>query len=270
VDKETSPTLPVLDYLPVSLPNAVTRAMASTLSTQPAAAAPKMILPPVMTLEGHDNKIRSICYSPDGKQVVSGGMDKTTRRWDLQAGKEIEDVRGVCEWGVYAVAAPRDGRWIITAGGDDERGELKACEVETGMVKTYQGHSRIINCIDISKDSMLLASGSNDSTARIWSLDTGKLVAGPFKSAHWVGAIRFSQDSKKLAINSVVCSCLEVWDVQSQKLDRRVGHSTRPQTRYECGARIITLWCGSTARSYDVIHAHLLLRVARSARCAFQ
>jgi WD40 repeat protein len=93
----------------------------------------------------------------------------------------------------------------------------------TGMVKKFEGHSRVINCIDISEDSMLLASGSRDRTAMIWSLDTGKLVAGPLKSADWVGAIRFSQDSKKLAINSFVGSCLEVWDVQTQKLDRRVG-----------------------------------------------
>ncbi|KAJ8588280.1 WD40 repeat-like protein, partial [Rhizopogon salebrosus TDB-379] len=134
-----------------------------------------------MTLEGHDKQINSICYSPDGKQMISGGWDKTTRRWDLQAGKEIGDMRDVCEWGVCAVTVSRDGRWITTAGAHDKRGELKACEVETGMVKTFQGHSRVVNCIDISKDSMLLASGSSDSTARIWSLDTSKLVAGPFK-----------------------------------------------------------------------------------------
>ncbi|KAJ8586596.1 tricorn protease domain 2-containing protein, partial [Rhizopogon salebrosus TDB-379] len=91
------------------------------------------------------------------------------------------------------------------------------------MVKTYQGHTRAINCIDISEDSMLLASGSTDGTVRIWSLDTGKLMASPCKSADWVGAIRFSQDSKKLAVNSAVGSWLEVWDVQTQKLDRRVA-----------------------------------------------
>ncbi|KAJ8586605.1 WD40 repeat-like protein, partial [Rhizopogon salebrosus TDB-379] len=183
--------------------------MASTLSTQPAAAAPKMILPPVMTLEGHNGPITSISYSSDGEQMVSGGWDKTSRRWDLQAGMEIEDVRDVCEWAVHAVAVSRDGRWVITACGYDQRGELKACEVETGMVKTFQGHSHAIYCIDISENSMLLANGSDDRTVRIWSLDTGKLVAGPFKSADSVGAIRFSRDSKKLAIHSHVASCLE-------------------------------------------------------------
>jgi WD40 repeat protein len=219
----------------------MTQAMASTPSTRHA-AAPKMILPTVMTLEGHDSNItssiNSIYYSPDGKQMVSGGWDQTTRRWDLQAGKEIGDVRDVCEWIVHAVAISRDSRWVVTAGGDDKRGELKACEVETGRVKIFQGHSRTINCIDISQDSMLLASGSDDRTARIWSLDTGKLVAGPFECAASVGAIRFSRDSKKLAINSYGSSSLELWDVQTQKLDRRVGKLSRPGPAYVAEAPV--------------------------------
>jgi len=39
-----------------------------------------------------------------------------------------------------------------------------------------------------------------------------------------VSAVRFSQDSKKLAVKSGVHGrCLEVWDIQEQKLDREVG-----------------------------------------------
>lgn len=58
---------------------------------------------------------------------------------------------------------------------------------------------------------------------RIWSLDTGELVAGPFQCLDWVGVVRFSSDSKKLAVKSWAGKRLEVWDVQSQKLDVRVG-----------------------------------------------
>ncbi|KIK34651.1 hypothetical protein CY34DRAFT_37578, partial [Suillus luteus UH-Slu-Lm8-n1] len=53
--------------------------------------------------------------------------------------------------------------------------------------------------MDISEDNTLLASGSWNSTTRIWNLETGKLVAGPFESDNWVGAVRLSTDSKKLA-----------------------------------------------------------------------
>ncbi|KAJ8591392.1 kinase-like protein [Rhizopogon salebrosus TDB-379] len=176
-----------------------------------------------MTLGGHRDRILSISYFPGGKQMFSGSMDETTRRWDLQAGVEVQEAIIVHEQAVCAVEASRDGRWVVTAGGDANHAELKACGVEIGIVKTFQGHLREINCIDISADGALLASGSADFTVRIWRLDTGKLMAGPFRSHEWVGAVRFSQDSKRFAVNSDVGRSLEVWDIQAQKLNVRVG-----------------------------------------------
>lgn len=212
--------------------------MASS-STHPVKATNEPILPPVMTLQGHKpsryeqytgvtHHVSSISYFPDGQEMISGSWDKTARKWDLQVGKEIVRVRGVCEGGVHAVEVSRDGRWVVTAGGNNNNlrqfGELRACEVETGIIKTLEGHSREITCIDISADSTLLASGSYDSI-RIWSLDTGKLVSGPFASEDGVGAVRFSQDSKKLAVKSTFGKRLDIWDVYTQKLDARVGKS---------------------------------------------
>jgi WD40 repeat protein len=171
-------------------------------STSTKAASTKSILTPSITLKGHGDWIESISHFPDGQRMISGFEDKTARQWDVKAGKEIEEARGVCEGKVNAVAVSRDGRWVVTAGeaSDWYRTELKACEVETGIVKKFEGHSRWINCIDIAMDNTLLASGSADQTARIWNLDTRKLVAGPFKSEDMVGAVRFSPDSKKLAV----------------------------------------------------------------------
>jgi WD40 repeat protein len=65
-------------------------------------------------------------------------------------------------------------------------------------------------------------------------MDTGKLVAGPFESDDEVGAVRFSPDSKKLAVESNANrKWLEVWDVQTQKLDARVRKKV---SRYVTGA----------------------------------
>jgi WD40 repeat protein len=206
----------------------------------PSAVAGKLI--EVMTLEGCETYVNylpdggrlgnmygvPISYFPDGKQMISGFNDKTVRLWDLETGKEVEKARVVREQEVRAVAVSRDGRWVITAGGDmlpNCPGMLKACEVDTGIVKTFDGHSRHITCIDISLDSKQLASGSLDGTARIWSLDTGKLVAGPFKNVGRIDAVRFSQNLKKLAVRLYTGKSLQVWDIQAQKLDRRIGES---------------------------------------------
>ncbi|KAG1760178.1 WD40-repeat-containing domain protein [Suillus occidentalis] len=208
------PIVESLLALPTLLPDA---AMASA-STK--TAATKSILKPTMTLKDHGETIYSISYFPDGQRMISGSEDKTARLWDLEAGKEIEEARSDCEGRVFAVAVSRNGRWVATGG---YSGELKVCEVETGIVKTFKGHSRTITCIDISADNTQLASGSWDETARIWNMDTGKLVAGPFKSIGGMGAVRFSPDSKKLAVKLNWGTCLEIWDIQSQKLDARIG-----------------------------------------------
>ncbi|KAG2335289.1 WD40 repeat-like protein, partial [Suillus weaverae] len=148
-----------------------------------------------MTLEGHEPYIISITdgddkefkgiscisYFPHGKQMISGSGDKTIRRWDLREGKEIKEAR------------------------------------ETGIVRTFH-EGNWITCIDISADSTLLAGGSIDGI-RIWNLDTGELVAGPFKiSDIYVNALQFSADSRKLAVLSG-WKFLQVWDIQTvQKL----------------------------------------------------
>ncbi|KAG2336883.1 WD40 repeat-like protein, partial [Suillus weaverae] len=196
--------------------------MASS-SKRPSIAAKKSILTPVMTLQGHEpyfwsgnherKAVLRISYFPDGKQMISRSDDNTIRRWDLREGKEIKEAREVCENCTRAVGVSRDGRWVVTGGG-----KLKVSEVETGMVRTFhEGNG--ITCIDISMDSMLLAGASIFGSAWIWNLDTGKLVAGPFKCTrdHPVNALRFSADSRKLAVLSD-WKCLQVWVVQAQKL----------------------------------------------------
>ncbi|KAG2156407.1 hypothetical protein DEU56DRAFT_975973 [Suillus clintonianus] len=189
-------------------------------------------LTPVMTLEGHGGSIPCICYCPDGKQLISGSWDKTTRRWDLQVGKEIEEARDVYEHEVSAVAVSNDARWVVTVvsrhGGPGNTLSwglnVKVRDVETGT-KHFERFSRSgkVSCIDISTDNTLLANGMWDGSVQIRSLDTGKLVAGPLRCDDYVGAIRFSPDSKKLAAMSHVGKCLEVWDVETQTSGAKVG-----------------------------------------------
>ncbi|KIK41652.1 hypothetical protein CY34DRAFT_805812 [Suillus luteus UH-Slu-Lm8-n1] len=203
--------------------------MASTL-TLPIATADESILTPVMTLEGHEpwkysspdgeqherKYVSCISYFPDGKQIISGSGDKTIRRWDLLKGKEIQEAREVYKNHVEVVRVSRDGRWVAT----DGQNGIKVSEFETGIMRTFHDADWIY-CIDISADNTLLASGAC-AGVRVWNLDTGELVAGPFDIGQRIPReLRFSEDSRKLAVTSYHLKDhhLEVWDVQTQKLD---------------------------------------------------
>ena len=43
----------------------------------------------VRKLEGHTDRIESIAFSPDGKRLVSGGLDTTARVWDIATGDTV-------------------------------------------------------------------------------------------------------------------------------------------------------------------------------------
>ncbi|OAX39096.1 WD40 repeat-like protein [Rhizopogon vinicolor AM-OR11-026] len=190
-----------------------------------------------MILRGHTEGITNMSYFQDGKRFVSASSwDRTIRRWDMQSGEEIKEEQevGMDDDGGQAAVVSRDGRWIITSSEDDNNDDddndggcdnLKAYEVETGIVRRFEDYGSESR-IDISPDNMLVAGARSESEiVQIWSLNTGKLVAGPFRGPDEVGVVRFSQDSKKLAMKSSMGRYLEVWDILTHKLDARVGKS---------------------------------------------
>ena len=48
----------------------------------------------VRTLKGHRGPVTSVAYSPDGKWIVTGGLDRTVRLWDSETGRASGVVRG--------------------------------------------------------------------------------------------------------------------------------------------------------------------------------
>ncbi|KAI6248790.1 Striatin Pro11 [Erysiphe necator] len=69
----------------------------------------------------HPAAIAALALSPDGKELVSAGHDASLRFWSLEKRvciQEITSHRLMRGEGVCSVSWSRDGRWVVSAGGD--------------------------------------------------------------------------------------------------------------------------------------------------------
>ncbi|AFZ13498.1 WD40 repeat-containing protein [Crinalium epipsammum PCC 9333] len=68
-------------------------------------------------LEGHDNYVISVSFSPDGKTLASSSADCTIKLWDVETGKEIRTLTGH-EDSVSSVSFSPDGKTLASGSSD--------------------------------------------------------------------------------------------------------------------------------------------------------
>lgn len=178
-------------------------------------------------LERHKDWVWGVALSPDEWRLMtcSGGPDHTARVWDFVTGKEIRrrDFIG----GTYDALWLPDGRRAVVAGAD---GVITLWDVrDDAVLAKLQGHAKGVRCLDLSRDARLLASGSEDGTARIWDLARGaetlKLdVAIAPDGSEPVYTVAFGPDGRQL-LTGDGDGAIRLWDLAAGREDAKIeGH----------------------------------------------
>lgn len=227
-----------------------------TLPAQYTAAAPNDLGPQlVLDTGGHMATINSIVFTPDGRQLVSGSIDKTIRVWDLATGKTVRILRGEIAPGdpgkIYGVALSPDGKWLAAAGSMPVPGKdghyIRLYDFASGrLVARLEGHEEEVYAVAFSHDGRYLISGSADKTAIIWDLGILSRVTNeaapsgaPVTLRPWhrlrghrdyVFGVAFTPDGKR-AVTSSDDHDLRLWRVESgEQIARMTGHNNKVES----------------------------------------
>ncbi|KAG2055117.1 WD40 repeat-like protein [Suillus hirtellus] len=129
---------------------------------------------PLRAFEDHKDRVAAVTvfkpqYSSD-ERMVTGSYDGMLRLWDLKTSVMLKKMEGHSSR-VWALAVSGDGKWIASG---DESGELIVWHANTGKLKQTinKTHDGWILSLDFSLASRMLASGSSDTTTKLWDTST--------------------------------------------------------------------------------------------------
>jgi WD40 repeat protein len=175
-------------------------------------------------IHAHQGIITGLFFSPDGKMIVSSGLDGGIQLWNrdgtrakvLQAAQKLSltQKNNVNDgWGdknstssrlainrnpiaTSSMALSPDGKMIVSSHWNNE---LKLWDVSNGqMLQTFTGHSSMIASTNFSSDGKMIVSASQDGIIKLWSLNGKELKQ--IQSKADIGQVIFSSDGKNLII----------------------------------------------------------------------
>ncbi|CAG8530576.1 1805_t:CDS:10 [Acaulospora morrowiae] len=148
------------------------------------------------TCSGHANWVLYISWSPDGKLLTSGSMDKTIRLWDPETGKSIGDpLKGHSQWITCLTWEPLHlNSKCNRMASSSKDGTVRIWDTTLRrVVMTMTHHTAAVTCIKWGGNGLLYSS-SRDKTIKVWDASQGKLIRTLEGHGHWVNTMALSTD----------------------------------------------------------------------------
>ncbi|KAK4187511.1 hypothetical protein QBC35DRAFT_231475 [Podospora australis] len=122
----------------------------------------------IRTLRGHTRGIRALQF--DDSKLISGSLDNTIKIWNWHTGECIRTLQGHTD-GVVSVHF--EGQ-LLASGSIDK--SVKIFDFNSKEAYCLKGHGDWVNCTRLDTTSRTVMSASDDTTVKLWDLDTRQVI----------------------------------------------------------------------------------------------
>ena len=144
--------------------------------------------------EGHQNAVRDIVFSKDGKQIASADEDNSARLWTPSAIRVIVAHEGKANDAAFV----GNGSQMISVG-EDKLAKLWTLDGQS--VRTFEGSTDVLTSVAVKRDGTQLAAGGVDKHLYLWTVSDGKLAQN-IETEAAINDVTYSFDQLKVGIVS--------------------------------------------------------------------
>ena len=167
----------------------------------------------VAELEGHQNTVRSVLFSPNGIILASGSDDGTVRLWNASDGTLLQTLDGH-QGGITNLAFDATGEILASASYDFT---ARVWQTDNGiLLRTLDGHSDWVRGVALHPDGQVVATASEDGTVKVWQDETERYSLSDFSGR--IESVAFSPDGNILATGSYFDKETSLWQAKDGTL----------------------------------------------------
>jgi WD40 repeat protein/tRNA A-37 threonylcarbamoyl transferase component Bud32 len=214
-----------------------------------------------VTLQGSDEGVNGVAFSPNGRNLASANADGTIRLFDVETGEPGLTLRGHQDT-VYSVAFHPDGQRLASASADRT---VKVWDWKTGQVTfSDSGDATLFTAYGVafSPDGRRLAASGEEGKVIIWDLIGGQKPLRLSGHEGLASAVAFSPDGLLLASVSFG-GVLRIWDAGTGDILHTIqAHPMMPIAAvafHPDGRRVATASFDRLVKIWDVTTEELLL-----------
>lgn len=172
----------------------------------------------IKSLPGHTAVVRAVLIHPNGKEIISGGFDRTIRVWRYPAGPELSCLQNPTE--IFSLALDPARNLLYCAGASNGIQAWNLYEQKEAALLDTGG--LWIKHLAIDHQNNMLAGCSRENTLLAWNLGSQRLIRQKPSSLENITALQFVSSGQILL--AAGDSAVDAWTIGSNARQTLIDH----------------------------------------------